>query len=163
MSYLDRLKETISETHPPRSPPKPAKAGFGGSAGASPTPVSETLAPSSVVRTWRAALDGLDRETPLHGLDAQRWRELLRDARWLLDHFVQQAARDGWSAADLFGLLPGHDGWGGVADRLQGSRSLVMTADRASWRRMLTGTPDGFARGGSAMLRLVVLWELEGS
>jgi hypothetical protein len=88
--------------------------------------------PLATVREWGAALDGLDRETPLHGLDGQRWRELLRDACWVLDHFGQQAARDGWSAADLFGVLPGHDGWGGIADRLRSSRSLVMSADRAS-------------------------------
>jgi hypothetical protein len=114
--------------------------------------------PLALARGWRGNLARLAVTEPLHGVDARRWRQLLDDADWLLEHFGRQAACDGWPAADLFGVLPGRDGWGGVADRLQGSRSLVMSADRASWRRMLTGTPDGFARGGSAMPRLVVLW-----
>jgi len=42
---------------------------------------------------------------------------------------------------------------------LRGSRSLVMTADLACWRRMFTGTPDCFARGASLMPRLTALWE----
>jgi hypothetical protein len=111
------------------------------------------------VGSCEAPLAGLKPNAPLHGLDASRWGELLRDADWLLENFTRQAARDGWSAADLFGVLPGHDGWGGVADRLRGSRSLVMTADLACWRRMHTGTPDSFARGASLMPWLVLLWD----
>lgn len=107
---------------------------------------------------WRGGLARLAVTEPLHRLDARRWGQLLDDADWLLDGFGQQAARDGWSAADLFGVLPDHDAWGGVADRLRGSRSLVMTADLACWRRVVSRTPDSFARGASAMPQLVSLW-----
>jgi hypothetical protein len=107
----------------------------------------------------KAALGRLDATMALHGLDTTRWGQLLRDADWLLDNFAARAAQDGWSAADLFGVLPGHDAWGGIADRLRGSRSLVMTADVARWRRMYSGLPDGFARGSGAMPRSVLLWD----
>ena len=96
---------------------------------------------------------------PLHGLGGNRWRGLYNDAEWLLDHFGQQAARDGWSALDLFGVLPGRDAWGGIADRLRSSRSLVMTADLALWRRLITGSPESYARGASEVPQLVALWD----
>jgi hypothetical protein len=111
------------------------------------------------VAALREGLQRLDSRVPLHGVGFGRWGVLVDDADWLFEHFAKRAATDGWSAADLFGVLPGHDAWGGVADRLQGSRSLVMTADLACWRRMLTGTPDGFARGASVMPKLTLLWE----
>ena len=123
----------------------------------SPAPAVEgALSP---VPAWRRSLAGLDHSKPLHGLDEKRWRQLLRDAEWLLEHFASRAARDGWSALDLFGVLPGRDGWAGIADRLRGSRSLVMTADRASWRRMFSGEPETFARGFGEMPKLLPLWD----
>lgn len=76
----------------------------------------------------------LDPGYPLHGLPVDRWRQLLDDAEWLADTFGAQAAREGWTASDLFGRWPGVDGMGGIADRLNSSRSLVLTADRAAWR-----------------------------
>jgi hypothetical protein len=111
---------------------------------------------------WRDGLQTLDPGRALHGLAPSRWRVLVDDADWLFEQFAAAAARDGWSAADLFGVLPDHDGWGGVADRLRGSRSLVMTADVARWRRMHSGLPDSFTRGSSAVPRLTLLWD-EGS
>jgi hypothetical protein len=57
----------------------------------------------------------MDLARPLPGLDASRSGQLIRDACWLLEHFGRQAACDGWPAADLFGVLPGQDGWGGIA------------------------------------------------
>ncbi|MEO6151670.1 MAG: hypothetical protein ABIT09_07800 [Croceibacterium sp.] len=101
----------------------------------------------------------------LHGLLPDRWRQLVGDAEWVLDHFAEQAFRDGWSIGDLFGLwwwddagAPSlKDAWGGVADRLQGSRSLMLTADSARWRWMFTGEPDMFARGTYPNLK--PMWE----
>ena len=55
------------------------------------------------------------------------------------------------------GRWPGKDAWGGIADRLQGSRSLVMTADRARWRTMFGGVAEQFNRGAYPDLR--PLWE----
>ncbi|MFC4293555.1 hypothetical protein ACFO0A_00625 [Novosphingobium tardum] len=109
------------------------------------------------MRNWRVALDALSFRAPLHGLELPRWRQVLGDAHWLLDHYADRAARDGWTGGDLFGLLPEHDGWGGVADRLRSSRSLVMTADTARWRRLITDTPDQYSRGELPGIK--PLWE----
>jgi hypothetical protein len=87
---------------------------------------------------WSAALAGLDAGRPPAGIEPRRWEKLLDDAAWLLAEHGENAARFGWDAADLFGLWPGKPGWGGIADRLRGSRSLVLSADRATWRRVLT-------------------------
>lgn len=106
------------------------------------------------LRRCQAKLASLDPGTPLHGLPLDRWRQLLDDAEWLAKTFGTQAARDGWSAADLFGRWPSSDGWGGVADRLKSSRSLVMTADRAVWR--MGGVTFSFNRGSYC---LPLLWE----
>ena len=115
--------------------------------------------PDVSVREWRANLAALNWESPLHGLEVQRWRGLLGDAHWLLDHFGMQAACDGWSVCDLFGLLPGRDAWGGIADRLRSSRSLMMTADVAKWRRVVNGEPESFARGLGDTVQMVPFWE----
>lgn len=96
-------------------------------------PAALPLDPKGLQRV-RASLGGLDAGSPLHGLPADRWRQLIDDAEWLAETFGTQAARDGWSAADLFGRWPGLDGMGGIADRLSSSRSLVMSADKAVWR-----------------------------
>lgn len=115
--------------------------------------------PDASVREWRVNLDALDWATPLHALEMPRWRGLLDDAHWLLDHFGNQAARDGWSTFDLFGVMPGRDGWGGIADRLRSSRSLMMSADVAKWRRVVNGEPESFARGLGETVRMVPIWE----
>ena len=122
-------------------------------------PARPALDPVRAGSMWRASLSAVAVDAPLHGLDAARWRQLLGDAGWLLDHFGQQAARDGWSALDLFGVLPGRDAWGGIADRLRSSRSLVMTSDLALWRRLITGSPESYARGAGDLPRLVALWD----
>lgn len=115
--------------------------------------------PDASVREWRAKLAGLDWATPLHGLAVGRWRGVLGDAHWLLDHFGNQAARDGWSTLDLFGVMRGRDGWGGIACRLRSSRSLVMSSDVARWRRVVNGEPESFARGLGETVEMVPLWE----
>ena len=94
------------------------------------------------------------------GLEASRWRRVLDDAEWLLDGFAEPAFRNRWTPRELFGLWH-YDGGlihhvGGIADRLDGSRSLVVTADRASWRCFLTDQPLQFLRG--AYLNLMPVW-----
>jgi hypothetical protein len=113
----------------------------------------------SRLTAWRTGLQSLHPARPLYGLAQGRWGVLVDDADWLFKQYALAADRDGWSAADLFGVLPGHDAWGGIADRLRGSRSLVMTADVARWRRMHSGLSDSFARGSGAMPRLTLLWD----
>ncbi|MEZ5688770.1 MAG: hypothetical protein R3E21_08330 [Caenibius sp.] len=71
-----------------------------------------------------------------------------------------QAFRDGWTVGELFGLWPDKPGWGGIADRLDGSRSLKMTADRAHWRCGVTGDARQFNRG--AYGDLTPFWEVGG-
>jgi hypothetical protein len=93
----------------------------------------------------------------MQGLAPLRWRQLIEDADWLLVNFGQQALRDGWSVGELFGRWPDKDGWGGLADRLRGARSLKMTADRAHWRRMFSGSPDQLNR--TTYPDLQPLWE----
>ncbi|WP_066561164.1 hypothetical protein [Croceicoccus bisphenolivorans] len=101
-------------------------------------------------------LSRLDPLAPLHGLSVDRWRQLLDDAEWLAETFGTQAARDGWSAADLFGRWPDVDGMGGIADRLNSSRSLVLSADRAAWR--INGVTFTYNRGS---YDLPLVWEVQ--
>lgn len=117
--------------------------------------------PARTLREWSAALARVDPRNPLHDLPRLRWGRLIADVEWLLEGFGQQAAVDGWSALDLFGVLPGRDGWGGIADRLCASRSLLMTADRASWRRVTSGSSESYARAAGSMPLLVPMWEAE--
>jgi hypothetical protein len=125
-------------------------------------PNGSPLDPVRALKLWRTELERLDWQQPLHGLGELRWRRLMEDSRWVLDRFGEQAARDGWSDRDLFGVLPGHDAWGGVADRLRASRSLMFSGKRAGWRDLITGEPDGFVRGQGDKLMLVPLWEAAG-
>ncbi len=104
-------------------------------------------------REWRGHLARLNLCRAPNGWHINRWHQLCDDACWLLSHFGEQAARDGWSSADLFGLWlrSNKPHWGGIADRLQGSRSLVMDADRAHWRAW--GQIERFNRGSYPDLR----------
>jgi hypothetical protein len=113
--------------------------------------------PGRTLRQWGEELARLDYACPLHGLDARRGQQLLDDAHWLLEHFGRQAACDGWTAGELFGRWPDKDGWGGLADRLRGSRSLVMTADTARWRMMNSDVADQLNRGA---YELLPLWDV---
>lgn len=102
-------------------------------------------APDVALKAWKDGLSRLDPRKPAEGYTPAAWWNLCDDAAWLRENFGERAARDGWSAADLFGLWPDKPGWGGIADRLRGARSLVMTADRAHWRSW--GQMERFNRG----------------
>lgn len=138
------------------------------------TPVSETISlkiieehrehlehrksdnPSLILREWHRHLSALDDCRTPAGFTLNSWQRACDDARWIYENFASPAVRDGWTAADLFGLWPDKPGWGGIADRLQGSRSLVMDADRAHWRAW--GQVERFNRGSYPDLHPV--WEL---
>ena len=115
--------------------------------------------PTALLKECGRALAGVDPHKPPDAYGLGRWLTLVDDAFWLFDQFGAQAVRDGWSAADLFGVLPGHDAWGGIADRLRGSRSLLVTADRACWRRVINDAPEQFNRGSYP--DLVPLWGMK--
>jgi len=115
--------------------------------------------PATALREWHARLSGLDPLAPPAEFDAGRWGQLVDDACWLYQGFASRAVRDGWSALDLFGVLPARPGWGGLVDRLRSSRDLKMTGERAVWTRL--GVPDRLCRGagdGLAKAGCVVLW-----
>lgn len=103
----------------------------------SPAPKPKTHLPATPLTeagAWREALARLDAETPPHGFTPERWRQLLDDARWLADRHGGNAAALGWTASDLFGLDPALNGWGGLADRLQGARNVTLCAAIARWQ-----------------------------
>ena len=53
-----------------------------------------TPATTATLQACRSALDALDPGTPLHGIPPTRWKQLIGDARWVMDHFAEQAFRD---------------------------------------------------------------------
>ena len=120
-------------------------------------PIVPPMDPARALKLWRASLAKVDPRGPMHGYKAAAWCNLCDDAVWLLGNFGEQAARDGWSTGDLFGLWPGKPGWGGIADRLCGCRALVMSADRSSWRAW--GQVERYNRGSYPNLR--AFWERE--
>lgn len=53
--------------------------------------------PLVTVKQWRSNLAGLHLDRPTWGRDRLLWRELFGDANWLVDHFGQQAVREGYT------------------------------------------------------------------
>lgn len=103
----------------------------------SPAQVRKTVSPESAPECpdqWRAHLARLDAQAAPGGIAPARWRELVVDARWIADRHGDSAAALGWTASDLFGMDDRRDGWGGVADRLDGARRLAFTTTVAHWR-----------------------------
>ena len=113
------------------------------------------LDPSRALIAWRSGLASIDPRQPIAGYEVEVWHSLCEDAAWLLREFGERAARDGWTSADLFGIWPDKPHWGGIADRLTGSRSLVLSADRAHWRSL--GQIERYNRGSYP--RLALMWE----
>src|SRR3712207_3659409 len=62
------------------------------------------LDPVRAVSQCRSGLVSLDPLKPLHGHSELRWRRLLEDADWVLEHFAAQAFRDSWTVGEMFGL-----------------------------------------------------------
>lgn len=104
-----------------------------------------------ILNEWHGQLAALDPYRAPDGWAPARWRQLVEDARWFIDKYGDQAARDRWDTSNVFGLWPGKPGWGGLVDRLSGSRSLVLTADRAHWRAR--GEVDRYNRASYPDLR----------
>lgn len=92
------------------------------------------LGPKEQLAAWCDAVQPLDARKPHPGFDPQRWRNLVDASFWWIEHFGRQAALDGWQTGDVFGVIEGHPGAGGLIDRIGTSRSLVMDGKRARWR-----------------------------
>lgn len=108
-------------------------------------PLPPALNPQCALDQWCAGFNVLHPCQPLPGFTMGRWQTLYDAAIWFLETFAVQPARDGWSTADLFGIVPDHPGRGGLIDRIGESRSLVMSADTARWRSW--GVPQSYRRG----------------
>lgn len=91
-------------------------------------------APKTLLREWVSSVSALDPRKPLAGHDARGWFNLVECSVWWLDNFGWQAALDGWQTHDVFGVIPGSPGAGGLIDRLGTSRPLVMEGRRSRWR-----------------------------
>lgn len=123
--------------NPAKDSPKEAKAlaalaGLAGAPVETANPCPPVLATESAAN-WSAALARLDASRAPRGIDPCHWRTLLADAQWLCDRHGRAAHRLGWDASALFGIGP-RIGWGGLADRLEGARNLVLTDRVAHWR-----------------------------
>jgi hypothetical protein len=123
-----------------------------------PLRITDTQA-RAMLRHWHGRLLLLDPLKPPAGCDWW-WRQAVTDSWWLYENYASRAVRDGWSALDLFGVMPAKPGWGGLVCRLRGARNLKVDADRAVWT--VSGERERICRGGGDDLRdvLVLLWEV---
>lgn len=159
MSYLDRLKDKIAETGVgglPTEPTQPRSVSFVGAPG---RPISESQA-RATLRHWHGRLRVLDPLVPPAAFDRARWETLRDDSWWIYENFASQAVREGWSALDLFGVLPFDHKLGGLVARLQGARNLKMSGQRATWSSW--GVTDWTcASGGEGLASsgITLLWE----
>lgn len=84
-------------------------------------------------RDWPHVLADMDACLPIEGYDPERWKQVLEDARWFAGKHGMAASALGWTASDLFGF-DGRDGWGGVVDRLEGARRIILSDTVARWK-----------------------------
>lgn len=103
-------------------------------------------APLDALRSWCDALNALDACQPRTGFTMNRWQKLLDASVWFVETFGRQAAMDGWTTSDLFGVLRQIEGAGGLMDQLGDHRGLVLSADEARWR-YLGKVPQLYRRG----------------
>ena len=115
-------------------------------------------APLTLRNVWRDGLSDINRFEPRAGFTRQHWRRLCDTGEWWFNHYSKQAALDGWSTGDVFGLHPDREGWSGLIDRLGNARNLVMEGGRARWRS-IEGVPDQMNAGLYAELK--PFWEVE--
>ena len=111
-----------------------------------------------LLKSWWSALSSLDPCGPRPGFTMGRWQTLYDASVWFLDKHATQAARDGWSTGDVFGIDPRMECGGGLIDRLGECRGLVMDADRASWTSSFYGARC-YGRGRGAGLQ--PFWSVE--
>ncbi len=117
--------------------------------------------PVSVLREWHGHLVAIDDCHARAGFSIMWWQQACDDAHWIYENFASRAVRDGWSAHDLFGVLPSYPGWGGLCDRIKGARNLKMAGPKAIWFNW--AVPDWTCIGAGDQLitsGLVSIWEM---
>lgn len=82
---------------------------------------------------WREGLARIAVDCPPAGIDPARWGQLCADAGFAFTFLGRGAARLGWSAAALFGVVAEAPGCGGLIDRLCGARVISLGDDMARW------------------------------
>ena len=108
---------------------------------------------------WCVRLNKIDAFTSPPGWTLDQWLRAVDASTWLFENFAEQAVRSGWSALDLFGVLPKHNGVGGLADRIGDARNLKMSDGLATWASV--GTSHKLGRGwGDYAEGIVPIWEV---
>lgn len=117
-----------------------------------------------ILRDWHGRLSALDPDAGPDGFDPRRWRRIVEDARWLYTAWGSQLAREGWSALDVFGVLPWREQGGGFVDRLDGSRDVRLDGrGRACWAWSYSDVIFQAYRGGGDPVvssGLILVWEM---
>lgn len=124
--------------------------------------ISEQVA-EVLLDDWHKRLTLLDVYEIPQRIERNRWGQLVLDCWWLYETHASRLVHEGWSLSDLWGLFVNLPGGGGLADRLQSARNVLLDGDQAMWSRSgikhlaHRGACDGHERNG---MRLV--WELNG-
>lgn len=117
--------------------------------------------PTAVLRDWHGHLVRLDACRAPHGYELGWWQQAVDDACFVYEGFASQAVRGGWSALDLFGVLPHEPKYGGLGARLAGARNLKMSGPKATWSSW--GVQDWTCAGAGEGLTgsgIKLLWDL---
>ncbi len=112
---------------------------------------------------WREGVAKLTTMAPLPGLQPERWQVLVADARKFVEEWAAQAARLGWSTAEVFGChrrapAKRYDAAGLVA-MLNGDRVVVMTVDAATTENACGVRLRHFRRLTGPACERGLLWE----
>lgn len=119
------------------------------------------FSPAQRLREWHSKLEPLACLPAPECLERERWCELVGDAWWIYERFGSQLVRQGWSALDIFGIVPGETHLGGIIARLYGSRNLKLESIQAVWS--CNGRRDWACVGGADCLGVKgvrALWDL---
>jgi hypothetical protein len=87
---------------------------------------------------WADGFAALAVGPPLDGYTPKEWHQLIEDAEHFLDDWAQEAARQGWSVLDAFGVhvrapAARYDGMG-LVPLIRGGKIVALTGDHATIR-----------------------------
>lgn len=106
----------------------------------------------SILAEWHRRLSALDVYEVPEVFEQQRWGMLVHDSWFIYETHASRLVRDGWTAIDLFAVVPLQRGIGGLADRLQGARNVLFDDQgKAHWTRL--GVKFSLSKGIGEALR----------